>query len=538
VPAQARGSEIGPPILPGKWLAMTGKAQTRRERREIGPAGGCVFVLVTLGSLVVGRSGFFGDPGTFWHARLGEQIVATGSVPQSDTLTLGRSGAAWVDQSWLFDAGLGYIVIGGGWTAAAVLTALVLGATYAGLAAWLEGCGFPPRAAVAASIVAAGLGAVHFLCRPHLFTFLGVLVVLAACRAAHDGQLRALIVVPPAVALWANLHGGFLAGPVIVLTAAAGEAVSGSCDRCRLRRVRAFLLTGIASLAAGLINPYGIALYRHAYGLLFQSGVTRLVLEYQPVRFGSSDAVMVEVLLLGCLALAFCGPGPGRAGLYDLSHFAVWLGLGLSSVRHLPLFGLACAPVLGALLARSRKPDSGTEAATPPRSERPGIESHVPRPPFISLGLAALLCVLARCGLISAGPDPDHWPAGALPSLARLKPASRLFHEQDWGGLLAWERTCRVRPWIDDRFELWGLRGMSEYAGAMDGGSDWDRLDHRENFDAVWLRPGRPLAARLLNDPAWSLNYQDRMSILFVRSGAGPGNSKGFGLSAASETGP
>src|SRR3954454_20237419 len=97
-----------------------------------------VFGIVLATSLVTGRTGFLGDPGTFWHLRLGRDILRTGRVPRIDSLTYTRGGRPWVGQSWAFDAGLAWLVDHGGWSAAVAATALILATIYAALARALE----------------------------------------------------------------------------------------------------------------------------------------------------------------------------------------------------------------------------------------------------------------------------------------------------------------------------------------------------------------------------------------------------------------
>src|SRR5438477_319570 len=132
-----------------------------------------VFGIVVAMGLVGGRTGFLGDPGTFWHLRLGREILRSGSVPRVDTLTATRAGA--------------------------------------------------------------------------------------------------ILTVPPIMVLWANRHGGFLAGPLIVATAGFGHAISGRLDRPRWRRLAGFAAIFVASCVAPLLNPYGLGLYRHVAGLLVTS---------------------------------------------------------------------------------------------------------------------------------------------------------------------------------------------------------------------------------------------------------------------------
>ena len=50
-------------------------------------------------------------------------------------------------------------------------------------------------------------------------------------------------------------------------------------------------------------TPTGVGLYRHVVGLLFTSGVTKLINEYQPVPFGHADAMVMEWFILAFIGL-------------------------------------------------------------------------------------------------------------------------------------------------------------------------------------------------------------------------------------------
>src|SRR5690349_22114498 len=89
-----------------------------------------IFGVVLATGLIGGRTGFLNDPGTFWHLRLGREIVQTGRVPRIDGLTFTRAGVPWVDQSWAFDAALAAMVDRWGWSAAVAATALGLAWIY------------------------------------------------------------------------------------------------------------------------------------------------------------------------------------------------------------------------------------------------------------------------------------------------------------------------------------------------------------------------------------------------------------------------
>lgn len=465
-----------------------------------------VFGLVLVVVMVGGRTGLLNDPGTFWHLQLGREIVRNGDVPRYDTLTYTRDRVPWVDQSWAFDLALAMLVDRPGegerWTAAVVASAIGLAWLYGGLARGLLRDGRSPTVAVLVAILATGVGAVHFLVRPHLFTLGFVLWTLRACQAQHDRGGWSIAVIPPLMVAWANIHGGFLAGPLIVLTAGIGHAMSGPLDAARRRNVARFAAVFVLACLAPLANPYGFGLYRHVGNLLVSSGVTDLIDEYQPIPFGKANGRVFEWILLALVALPSLSAS--RIDRYALAHVLVWLHLSLGSIRHAPLFAMAAAPGLGQLL-------EGLPIAARDLGRLRREWSAWP-------AIVTLALVLAVCGgLRFGGLSPDVWPLKALPVLDGQPVEARLFHEQDWGGMVEAECRPRRRAFLDDRFELFGRAAIVEYIDALQGGPGWDAVRDRERIDLVWVRPGRGLALRLAKDPHWRALHRDAVSVLFKR---------------------
>jgi hypothetical protein len=463
-----------------------------------------VFGLVLVSVLIGGRFRLLNDPGTLWHLRLGQDILRTGRVPRIDTLTYSKAGADWVDQSWMFDAGLAFMVEHAGWSAAALLSALGIATVYGALARGLIRDGRAPLVVLAVALVAAGVGSIHFLIRPHLLTLAFVLLTLRFCQRQHEGGRGHVFLVAPLTALWANLHGGFLAGPVIVFTAALGHAVAREWNQARRREVATFFTAGIVTVSAALLNPYGLGLYQHVGQLLVSSGVTELIEEYQPVPFGKPDARAFELVLLALVALPTVSAS--RVARYELSHVLVWLHLSLASVRHAPLAALAIAPALARLL--DGIPLKKFEAA-----DAKDLAAWSFWPPLTAAGLALAVAT----GVTLGGFDGHHWPLDAIPVLNAMPAETRLFHEQDWGGLIAAETNPSRPTFLDDRFELFGKRGILRYLNAIEGGPDWDDLRDSESIGLVWLRPERGLARRLASDPVWQVRHRDSVSVLFQR---------------------
>ncbi len=305
------------------------------------------------------------------------------------------------------------------------------------------------------------VGTIHVLVRPHLLTFGFVYFFLRVCQKQHERGGWAVAALPPAMVLWANLHGGFPSGLVIVATAAFGHALSGPWDHARKLNLGKFaLVLGFCGLAP-VVNPYGIGLYRHVVNLLFTSGVTSLVVEFQPAPFGrvgAGDGVGLARVdrAAGFLREADRSVQPGTPAL-------VWLHFALLQIRHAPLFALAAAPALARLL------DGLPLAAGSSWQNRAKWSAW----PVIATTLIAMAVGL---GVRFGEFDSKSWPLTALPCLNRQPVQAPLFHEQDWGGMIEGECRPERRAFVDDRCELFGKDAIVEYVDALQGGPAWDTL--------------------------------------------------------------
>lgn len=176
------------------------------------------FVLLLLRVLQLGATDLFNDPGTGWHLRAGHQIVATGSVPTTDTYSYTRAGRPWVETQWLADVVMALGHAAGGYSLLALISAVLL----AGLFRWIyrtqvAGGGWP-TVALLITFTAAGAASMHFLARPLLVSLIGIPLCFWWATQYARGQIPAWkvwLLVPIAV-VWCNLHPGVLGGMATV----------------------------------------------------------------------------------------------------------------------------------------------------------------------------------------------------------------------------------------------------------------------------------------------------------------------------------
>ena len=87
-------------------------------------------------------------------------------------------------------------------------------------------------------MLAAAASSIHWLARPHLFTMLFLVLFYGALENVREGRTRLagipyLAIFPVVTILWANLHGGFFVGVVMIGAYGAAELL----DRAVLRRL-------------------------------------------------------------------------------------------------------------------------------------------------------------------------------------------------------------------------------------------------------------------------------------------------------------
>jgi hypothetical protein len=334
----------------------------------------------------------------------------------------------------------------------------------------------------------------------------------------------------PLFAIWANTHGGFVAGLVLLgasfavecgLTIFTPEAV----DKVTARRKAAvFGATLAGSFFATLVNPYGVTLYAHVFQLLGNSYFMNLHAEWKSPQFHGAGAFQFEgLMLLFPLLLAVSRRRPNAVELalsLLLFHFA------LTGLRYLPLWILVVTP----LLARSAAGVPALAAAVS-RLKQSGqggnLFSVSVGPARWSWTLAATLLLVAGSRLVEGRVSrilPEIIPTAPLDRLLALHsrtPDAVVFHSYNWGGYLTWHGWKPVgsgfQNWIDDRNEVQGQGHVEAYFATLNAEPGWqERLD-RGVVAIVCIPPDAPLANRLAESPIWAEVDRDEFAVTFVR---------------------
>lgn len=291
-----------------------------------------------------------------WHEKTGEYIYTHGEIPKTDPFTIGSDGSPTekflLSQYWLAQV-LFYILFNAyGPIAIVLLKSLIMTAMIAILWASMKET---PVAIKAAVLYVSTLILMNYAGeRPQIFSFLFALLTVAILEKYRlDGSKKALFFLPPTMLVWANCHGGFILGDVLIALVCSAETAKYFLFRrytayLNDRRLLLLLLTGLSSILISYLNPNSYYAFSFAIGGV---GSSSMIMEYQtPLTetlgpFAKNVnflywSLMGYVLVTLTLKLR-------KSDITHLALIAFTLLLSLTAVRYVPFFVLCGVIISG-----------------------------------------------------------------------------------------------------------------------------------------------------------------------------------------------
>ncbi|MGH9387172.1 MAG: hypothetical protein ACRD2N_23120 [Vicinamibacterales bacterium] len=445
------------------------------------------------------------DADLWGHLTFGRDIVTSGTPLQTDVYSF-TSDRAWVNHEWLAEVSFFSAYRVGG-SAGLILFKLAIIAT-------LLACVWTHLRKVAPQDLCWFLVGLTFVgtfwrthnVRPQLFSVLLFTFVLLCIKAADAGRRTRLYFVPPIVALWANLHGGWVVG----LAVYGLWAIARTTDQRVPLKLRVLpLAIGLLAGAATLLNPWGSGLW------------TFLAETVRPARADIEEWAPVTQypLALGIpwgLTVASGGLALWRGGLPSrLDYLGV---IGVLSVlaffvgRLDAFFVLAVVILLAPQLAASWK---GGQAASASRQQRGMVAVTV-------IGVLGMLVPVARfvapystCLPIGGAWAPDSQGARFI-SENRL--TGRMLTWFDWGEYVIWHFGPALRVSMDGRREtVYSDATIQAHRRFYEGDATAIPYLRQLTPDFLWL-PSSLAVARQMESAGWSPLFAGLASTIWSRS--------------------
>ncbi len=466
------------------------------------------------------------EPDVLLHLTTGRYVLDVGALPHTDIFSYTRFGEPWVMHEWLYQILIYLLHDAFGITAIQIISAAILTAV---IYLNKQNCRLAGAAEVTAwfSTILLFTAWLFFVSnRPHIFTYLFVSLLLHFfLRYRYKGEAKPLYFIPVMMIPWVNIHGAFIVGIVLlgylsVLTFIESH-INGNHSSQQKHLAIAFILT----LAASLINPYGIEQLFFPFQVMDQWAM-RYVTEWMPPDYSHWNYVAYAFMVVFIIASSAWSKTEGR--WFNLALAAPFIIASLNSVRHIPIAAFVLAPLLAFSIQQL------ASHFMQRRHLYPANRAYV-TPPLIKASTAELGDVetklnwlLLGCFFIAASsfyPQinkiKNHhfmqlFPVGATKYLIENKIQGRIFSPIQYSDYILFHRYPEQRIFYDVRIETYGKELSYEYMRMLNAREDWLDLFEKHKIEYIVLGKLKDPYPKFLNNPSFTTLYEDDFSIVLA----------------------
>jgi hypothetical protein len=460
-------------------------------------------VVVLLFALVVARTS--ADVDLWGHVLFGGDTVDQRAIPFIDPYSF-TSDRTLMDHEWLAEVimNLSYRTMGSaGLVGLRLLTIVTIG-LLVGASITSERLSQAGRDALIMLGVILTLPRTQHV-RPQMFSILLFGVLLLLLTRADRGHRRALWLIPPLMATWANLHGGWMVGLGTFGLWSAREFVR---DARWAARAQIVILFGVSALAT-LANAYGWELWRFFWQTV---GLARPdIEEWGPITQVAPG--LLALWLTSLLLAVWAAISAGQERRWDyLLLVGVLAVLSFRVSRLDAFFGLAVVMLLQPRLPRP----AGASAST---SRTAGSMARSAALPVVVAIMTPLILSAARRPLSCIEMNGSSWlPEGEAVEFARINHLrGRMLTFFDWGEYAIWHLSPAVKVSMDGRRETaYSAAQIDRHLRIY-----YDRAtdDEIQNLDVeyVWLPHTLQVVNRFLRH-GWVAIHTGRVSVILARN--------------------
>jgi hypothetical protein len=494
---------------------------------------GIILLSILLWILGAYGLGLLNDADTGMHIRTGEYILDHGTIPTVDPFSYTKANETWIVHSWLSAVFFSIIHRLFGLHGVVFVSTFIISITFVFLFRCLIRRRVDLLTAVLLVILAVSASLFYGFSRPHIFTALLVLIWYDRLdRYKTEGNRSVLLLLPLLMVLWVNLHGGYIVGFFLILIFLSGEVLDlfllpGPIEKAGAKmRIRS--LGGVTSvcLLFSLMNPYGYKILAFPFQVASNTYIQQAIIEWQSPSFHKNQFIPFEAALL--LLVVVLGWSSKRMTLTDLGIILFWTHAALFSARHIPVFAVIFALVMGPRLTFGKEPPLKIPALLKGYrnlSERLGVFNRLSRYHMIAilvfLSIFSLMIFTKRFDTISGLQgqfNPKNLPVQAATFIEDSGLSGPMYNHIEFGGYLIYALFPDYKVFVDRRADMYGEDFMKEYKRVEEFKPGWREI--MERYEVNWVightRSASSTFFHAVKD--WKLIYSDETASIFIRN--------------------
>ena len=443
------------------------------------------------------------DADLWWHLRAGQTMIEQGNILLKDIFSYTRPGVTWVNAFWVSEILFSALYSLGGYFALTVFVSLTGAATFHIILRRLRG---NPFVNVFILILSAVAAAPIWGPRPQILSFL-IIALLDGWLATKRPHWQ----LPILFAIWANLHGGWIWGFLLLAAHITGNTVSYYFQpeaRAEIwKETRSLLLWSVLSALAIGLNPNGIAIWKLPFQ---QVNVSMQIQEWLSPDFHRVDFHPFLWSLFLLLFLSPFAPKPPAWGQlikaigFSYLTFVAQRNIAVAAIVMVPLLADWTNAALRSLIKDSR--------VKPRRDLPPPLRTLI----NAVLGIALLAAALGNAYMASLPEKVDeNYPVAAVRWMQANHPEGRLFNSYNWGGYLLW--TLPEYPvFIDGRADMYDAELIQQWQNVVNAEENAISILDEWQVNFILVEPHWTIV-KTLQEQGWQTAFEDAQAIILVR---------------------
>jgi hypothetical protein len=324
-----------------------------------------------------------------------------------------------------------------------------------------------------------------------------------------------LIFLPLIIAIWCNLHGGFLSGLGLIILYCLGAIIE-------KKIFLPYLVAAIFSFSATLLNPYHFDYLVHIFDAVTMN--RPLISEWWPIHKAivAGYALNNHIFFIICVIIVILISFKYRyKDITDLLILSCMAFLSAKSNRHEPFFFLSFGiyfPKIFYLYEKDRITNDHR------------IKTFLQQfnlPLKISLLFFATFIIISSLAanplkfniVTNPGVSSTYYPLGAVDFMKINNLSGKILTDFEWGEYIIWEMYPECKVGMDARYEaVYPTEVFNNYANFYFDINGWKEFLINYSHDFILLKSSAPINKKLKNSYEWKLAYEDIGSSLYIKN--------------------
>lgn len=454
------------------------------------------------------------DPDMWWHLRSGQLMWQEKTILTQDQFSFTRSGYPWVNAFWVSDLIIYFLFVIGGFPLLIILITSISVILF--LMIYLRSNG--PYFIRSLFILLAAIAiSPQWTARPQVLSFFLFALLNFWLERRAIGKGAPLFLLPILFIAWANIHGGFIWGFLLLIATITGlvlDRLSHKTNSIELKHseITQLSIWSVISLLAVLINPNGFAIWKLPFYTISVS--ISSIQEWASPNF--HDLIVQPFLWMILLLIIGLSLSEKRQSFTTIFKSIGLIFMAFVSQRNIPISILVITPIL---IDRF----SEYYLSIPTKVNSTTAESRLKFSVSLTWILNSVIfifliifAVLRAQMQLSPELVDNKFPAKAIESIELLQPKGNIFNSYNWGGYLVWNLQ-EYPVFIDGRADLYGKDIIDNWWEVVNGTDKAMDILDKNKINFILLEPDWPIID-LLKTNHWKVTYQDKISIVMVRN--------------------